>query len=261
MIYSFDLSKKVILITGGYGYLGKAITESLVFHNAKVYVLGRSEDQFLKEFKDHKELRNRLFFENCNVEDSVSIVGAFQRISEREGQINCLINNAFYTKGNDPFSLSDDDWAYGIDGTLSSMYRCIREIIPYLENNESSRIINVASIYGLIAPDFSIYDNFPNYLNPPHYGAAKAGVIQLTKYYASLLGEKKINVNSVTPGPFPNDKVQTYKEFISNLKKKTCLNRIGKPEDLAGIFVYLSSEASNFMTGENIVIDGGWSTK
>ena len=123
------------------------------------------------------------------------------------------------------------------------------------------KIINVSSMYGVVAPQFEIYDDFPAYLNPPHYGAAKAGVIQLTKYYASYLGKYNVQVNTVTPGPFPSDKVQESQEFVESLEHKTCLNRIGKPEDLAGSFVFLASDASNFITGQNIIVDGGWTSK
>ncbi|MEX0595147.1 MAG: SDR family oxidoreductase, partial [Candidatus Paceibacterota bacterium] len=104
-------------------------------------------------------------------------------------------------------------------------------------------------------------DNFEKFLNPPHYGVAKAGVIQLTKYYASLLGEKNITVNCITPGPYPNKEVQKSKDFIGKLVAKTSLKRIGRPEDLAGAFVFLASEAANYLTGQNIIVDGGWTIK
>jgi NAD(P)-dependent dehydrogenase (short-subunit alcohol dehydrogenase family) len=86
-------------------------------------------------------------------------------------------------------------------------------------------------------------------------------VIQLTKYYASFLGKKNITVNSVSPGPFPSLEVQKNKKFVEKLKSKTCLNRIGKPEDLIGIFNLLCTNSSDFITGQNFIIDGGWTIK
>ncbi|MNG14758.1 Gluconate 5-dehydrogenase [compost metagenome] len=83
----------------------------------------------------------------------------------------------------------------------------------------------------------------------------------MTKYYASYLGNLGINVNTVTPGPFPSLNVQKEDGFIDKLKNKTCLNKIGKPEDLAGAFIFLASDASNFVTGQNIIVDGGWTIK
>lgn len=257
MIYTFDLQDKVVLVTGGYGHLGRAVTNSLLYHNATVVVLGRSVDKFKHTFPEH----NRLHFISCDISSTDSIRNAFSTAHEEFNQIDVLINNAYYMKGQSPELMKDDDWQYGIDGTLNSVFRAIREVIPYLKLQKSGKIINVSSMYGMVAPQFEVYDKFPEYLNPAHYGAAKAGIIQLTKYYASHLGKSGIQVNTVTPGPFPSEKVQQSEAFIDNLAEKTCLNRIGKPEDLAGAFVFLASNASNYVTGQNIVVDGGWTAK
>jgi NAD(P)-dependent dehydrogenase (short-subunit alcohol dehydrogenase family) len=113
-------------------------------------------------------------------------------------------------------------------------------------------------MYGMVSPDFSVYEQSPDFLNPPHYGAAKAGVLQLTRYFAQYLGPKNIQVNAISPGPFPNAKTQEDKAFIKALAARTSLKRIGQPEDLMGSVVFLSSAASDFMTGQNLVVDGGW---
>lgn len=259
MVYTFNLAQKNILITGGYGHLGKAIVESLLFHGANVFVLGQSLDKFQEAFGNKEHIK--LHFVHCNIQETTSIKTAFENIFTAHKQIDVLINNAFYSSGQSPLNMTDEDWVNGIDGTLNSTFRCIREIIPYFLEAGSGKIINVSSMYGVVAPDFSIYNDSPEFLNPPHYGAAKAGVIQLTKYYASYLGHKNIKVNAVTPGPFPSNKVQENEKFIEQLKSKTCLNKIGKPEDLAGAFVFLSSDAANFITGQNIIVDGGWTIK
>ena len=251
MIQTFDLNR--------YGHLGKAIVESLIYHNAIVYVLGRSFKNFGNTFDPNPT--SKLKFELCDIESSESIKECFKRIFSKENRIDVLINNAFYSKGQSPENMDNSDFSYGIDGVLNSVFRCVKEIIPYYKSIQSGKIINVSSMYGMVAPQFEVYDDYPEYLNPPHYGAAKAGVIQLTKYYASYLGKHNIQVNAVTPGPFPSDKVQESVGFVGELEKRTCLGRIGKPEDLAGAFVFLASEASNFITGQNIVVDGGWTIK
>ncbi|MCX2837916.1 SDR family oxidoreductase [Salinimicrobium sp. MT39] len=258
MIYNFDLDGKIVLITGGYGYLGKAITESLIYHNAKVFVLARSKDKFESTFAQNPELNQRLKFQYCDISDSQSIRESFSSINEIT-PIDVLINNAFYLSGQSPEKMSDQDWSSGIDGSLSSVFYSIREIIPFFD--KGGKIINVASMYGIVAPDFNVYEASPDFLNPPHYGAAKAGIVQLTKYYASYLGDRNINVNTITPGPFPSSSVQQDMKFVNALERKTCLGRIGKPEDLAGAFVFLASDASNYITGQNIIVDGGWSIK
>lgn len=251
----FSLSGKVALVTGGYGHLGTAISEALAGAGATVYVLGRSEDKFRQAF-ENSGLGNLRFLKG-DISDTESIRAAFKRVRDEQGRMDVLVNNAFYSKGQQPEQLSDEEWAYGIDGNLNSVYRCIREALPYLKTN-GGRIINVSSMYGMVSPDFGIYDESPAFLNPPHYGAAKAGVLQLTRYFACYLGRHGITVNAVTPGPFPSEQVQRDEAFVEQLKRKNPLGRIGKPEDLKGAFVYLASDASSFMTGQNMVLDGGW---
>lgn len=261
MIHTFRLDTKIVLITGGYGHLGKAVTESLLFHGAQVYILGRDRDKFSQSFQQELKNSANLFFEFCDISSTEEIKKAFSKIYDKTGRIDVLINNAFYSKGQSPERMTDEEWEMGIDGTLNSVFRCTREIIPYFKTAKNGKIINVSSMYGVVAPHFEVYDDFPQFLNPPHYGVAKAGVVQLTKYYASYLGHLGINVNTVTPGPFPSLQVQNEAGFVEVLEKKTCLNRIGKPEDLAGTFVFLASDASNFITGQNIIVDGGWTIK
>ncbi|MER2998776.1 SDR family NAD(P)-dependent oxidoreductase [Pontibacter populi] len=250
----FSLEGKVALVTGGYGHLGTAITKGLAEAGAIVYVLGRSQDKFNDAFPGIPET---IKFQYCDIADTQTIKDAFETIKQEAGTVDVLVNNAFYSKGQNPEALTDEEWAYGIDGNLNSVYRCIREAVPFLKER-GGRIINVASMYGLVSPDFSIYDDNPSFLNPPHYGAAKAGVLQLTRYFACYLGKYSITVNAVTPGPFPSENVQQSEKFITQLQRKNPLNRIGNPDDLKGAFVYLASDASAFMTGQNMVIDGGW---
>lgn len=255
-VYKIALNDLTIAVTGGYGYLGRAIVESLVAHGAHVFVLARNEDRFNDQF-GHTNIE----FIHCDVAEGESIANALKEIVRRRGRIDAIINNAYYSKGQSPVEMTDDEWVTGIDGTLNSVFRCIRAVIPLFRAAGGGKIINVSSMYGMVAPDFSVYDESPGFLNPPHYGAAKAGVLQLTRYYASYLGKDNITVNTVTPGPFPSENVSKDKAFISRLSEKTCLGRVGKPEDLAGIFVFLASDAANFITGQNFVVDGGWTAK
>jgi gluconate 5-dehydrogenase len=118
-------------------------------------------------------------------------------------------------------------------------------------------IINTTSMYGHVAPDHRIYDGI-EFANPPSYGAAKAGVLQLTKYLASFLSPHGIRVNAVSPGPFPFLETLKNKEFKESLESKNMLGRVGEPDDLKGAFALLASDASKYMTGQNICVDGGW---
>ena len=114
-------------------------------------------------------------------------------------------------------------------------------------------------MYGHVAPDWRIYDGVPQ-VNPPSYGAAKAGVIQLSKYLASFLGPDGIRVNCLSPGPFPFPEViNDHPSFIKRLEEKNPLGKIGTPDELKGAVALLCSGGSSFITGQNICVDGGWS--
>ena len=251
----FDLDAKIILVTGGYGHLGTTMCEGLSNSGAIVYALGRSQDKFDARFG---RLNTHVQFRKFDIDDPETIKRVFSRIFDRHNKIDVLINNAAYIRGNEPLSISDSDWDISLGGVLSGVYRCIREITPYFLKQQYGKIINISSMYGMISPDFRIYEDSPNFLNPPHYGAAKAGVIQLTKYFAEYLGPSNIHVNCISPGPFPSDMVQLDSAFVHQLEQKTSLRKIGQPADLVGPVVFLSSPASDFITGHNLVVDGGW---
>jgi len=254
----FDLSGRTVLLTGGYGHLGRAIAGGLLAHGARVVVLGRDAAAFEQAFAEKPEL---LHFITCDVADTTSVQAAFQRSATTFGLPAVLINNAFYSRGQQPDALPDADFALGLDGSVGSAYRCLREALPYFRERGGGKVINVASMYGVVAPDFAAYADTPQFLNPPHYGAGKAAIVQLTKYFASYLGPENIQVNCVSPGAFPADQVRENTNFEAELTRRIPLGRVGEPHDLAGAFVLLSAPASDFITGHNLVVDGGWTIR
>lgn len=254
----FDIADKVIIFSGGYGYLGNTCVKYFAQCGARVYVLARSEEKYRQQFS----LTDNVYLSKCDISSTDSIKTSIQDVFQKEGKIDVVINNAFYSKGQSPEHMTDDEFAFGVDGTLNAVFRVIREIIPIYKKQKFGKIINVSSMYGMVAPDFSMYEQSPASLNPPHYGAAKAGVIQLSKYYASYLGKQNVQVNCITPGPFPSLEVKERDpDFEKRLAANTLLGRVGVPEDLIGAFVLLASSASDYITGQNIVIDGGWTSK
>lgn len=256
----FSMEGKAVVITGGAGYLGSAVVEGLLEFGAEVVVgdiVVKKPEEIVTNGKTYPRLHSVL----CDISSTDSIREYFKTAKEICGKIDVLINCGAFGAGHGPGSqiefMTDDVWAKGVDGVAGATFRCTREIIPYLVEVGGGSIVNFGSMYGVVSPDFRIYGDNPN-RNPPNYGSAKAAVIQFTKYAASQLAEKNIRVNSVCPGPFPSVKNQEDTEFIAKLAGKTMMNKIGQPRDMVGAVLLLASEASGFMTGANIMVDGGW---
>ncbi|MEF3303117.1 SDR family oxidoreductase [Paenibacillus sp. GYB003] len=248
----FGLQHKTAVITGGNGYLGGAAARAMADFGANVVVADLNVRQYDSE---------RMLAIACDVSDTGSIRRMLQEAAAAFGDIHILVNCATYGAGYGPLGtverMSDEDWHKGLDGAVGTVFRCTREAVPYLEAAGGGSIVNFASMYGIVSPDPSIYgDSGAN--NPANYGAGKAAVLQLTRYCAAHLAAKRIRVNSVTPGPFPNPHTQQNEPFLEKLGRKTMLGRPGKAEEIAGAVVFLASDASSYMTGSNIVVDGGW---
>jgi len=256
----FKPTGKVAIVTGGYSYLGSTFTEVLAEADANVVIAGRNlkKAELLISRIGEKLPGSRIDFVYMDISSTESIRSAFREVWEKHNRIDILVNNAVYCKNNKLDLMKDEERSYGVDGTLNSIFRCMRKVIPYMKRQNSGNIVNIASMYGIVSPDFKIYEKNEAFLNPPNYGAAKAGVIQLTKYSAVYLAKYNIRVNTISPGPFPSEKVQESKDFLHYLSLKTPLGRIGKLEELKGALIFLASNASSYVTGHNLVVDGGW---
>jgi NAD(P)-dependent dehydrogenase (short-subunit alcohol dehydrogenase family) len=253
----FSLKGKVAVVTGGYGHLGRSFCKGLAKAEATAIVAGPHPDKFKEVFE--RENDPKIVFEQMDVGSEESIKVAFENIYKTTGRIDVLVNCAFYPGGSgDPAEMSSSDFEGGIDGTLNSVFRCIKLVVPYMKRMKKGSIINISSMYGTVSPDFGIYKGYEKQFSQPNYGAGKAGVIQLTRYYAAYLAGYGIRVNCISPGAFPADETVKQKEFLHRLLAKIPMGRVGKPEDLEGAAVFLASDASSYITGQNIIIDGGW---
>lgn len=246
----FDMTGKVCIVTGGSGYLGSACIDAMkdlgaIMVNADVVQCPEGKEDL---------------FVQCDMSQKNAFCMLFQKVQDTYGKIDVIVNCGVYAgRGMTSTHLefmTDEDWNGYVEGTLSSVFRSIRDCIPYMKKRGGS-IVNFCSMYGLVAPDFGIYGENPQ-RNPPSYGSAKGGVLQLTKYAASDLAKYGIRVNCVSPGPFPKPSNQTDLEFNAKLAEKTMLKRFGKNTEIAGAVALLASDASTFMTGSNICVDGGW---
>ena len=257
----FDLSGKTVIITGGAGHLGSAMSEAVAAYGADLFILGHNAEKAIEKATELKTQYNLSICEGLmfDIADGKSVNDAISAVINRTNKIDVLINNAVYGCSKSLEDYTYEEWTQGIDGTINGVFRVTQACLRQMIKQGSGNIINIASMYGVVAPDMSIYgDSGQN--NPANYGAGKAAIIQFTKYLSTVYGSKGIRANSISPGPFPNPDVQKNSQFINELCRKTPLHRIGKPEDLYGIIVFLASDSSNYLTGQNISIDGGWTS-
>jgi NAD(P)-dependent dehydrogenase (short-subunit alcohol dehydrogenase family) len=244
---------------GGAGYLGTAMAESLAELGASLVIASRDgekcrslADDFSRRFPKQTFLGIEL-----DILKREQIEAAAGLIADRFEALDILINNAWSGKKNTFETISFEDWEYDIDICLNAVFATTKICFPLLRKKRGV-VVNTASMYGHIAPDYRLYDG-ERYANPPSYGAAKAGVLQLTRYLSSFLSPHGIRVNAISPGPFPFPETrQQNPEFMQRLEQKTILNRLGEPEDLKGAIAFLCSDASRYVTGQNLAVDGGW---
>ncbi|MDR2376405.1 MAG: SDR family oxidoreductase [Treponema sp.] len=252
----FSLKSKAVVIFGGAGYIGRTLTKAILQQGGRVIVADQNGEIFRQGEYAGLEGEGNFGFVPCNVAKAGEIRAAYEACVGRYGFVNVMINLVAYGKFADLAGQGDEDMAFSLDGVAGQVFRTIREAIPYFKDRGGA-IVTTASMYGIVSPDYRIYGT-SGQNNPPVYGMGKAAVIQLTRYAAAHLAPMGIRVNSVSPGPVPDPGKNPPRDFMEQLAGKTMLGRVGKPEDMAGAFIYLISDASAFTTGECICVDGGW---
>jgi gluconate 5-dehydrogenase len=254
-----SLKGKTAVVTGGAGYLGSAISETLAELGANLVLASRDQQKCEKKCKEIEELSQgeiRAVGLELDVLSKDSVSKFLNDVHGNFPVIDILINNAWSGNKNSWESISDEDWNYDINMSLNSVFRLTKAFFPDLKDSRGV-ILNIASMYGHIGPDYRIYDG-KEFANPPSYGAAKAGVIQFTRYLASFLSPYGIRVNALSPGAFPHPPTQKHEVFMEKLGSKNPMNRIGQPEELKGAVALLCSQAGSYITGQNVCVDGGW---
>lgn len=255
----FSLKNEVAIVTGGAGYLGTAESYALAEAGAKVIVADIDIEE-AKKVAD-KIAKSGLYAEaeKIDLSKEESIVSVIENVYKRYGKLDILINNGFFGKSVPLDDMSLDDWQCAIDGSINQVFLCTKYAVKKMKIHKKGSIVNIASMYGVVSPDLSIYGK-TGWDNPANYGAAKAGVIQFTKYCASYYAKYGIRVNAVSPGCFAHDfpENKEFDRLWKCLTDKTMLKRIGMQDEIKGIILYLASDASSYCTGQNIIIDGGW---
>jgi len=254
-----SLKGRTAVVTGGAGYLGTAISETLAELGANLVLASRDRAKCEKKCEEIVQLNGgsmRAVALELDVLKKDAATDFFAQVHEHFPAIDILVNNAWSGKKNSWESITDEDWVYDINMSLNSVFRMTKAAFPDLKTTRGV-ILNIGSLYSHLGPDYRMYDG-KEFANPPSYGAAKAGVIQFTKYLASFLSPHGIRVNALSPGAFPHPPTQQHKEFMGRLAAKNPLNRIGQPDDLKGAVALLCSDAGCYITGQDLHVDGGW---
>ena len=250
----FNVSNKVVVVTGGSRGIGEMITSGFLANKSKVYITARKEEALLKKAE---ELSQKYDCECIPVNGDISNIEGIDALvkflndAEPDG-IDYLINNAGAAWGANYDDFPESGWDKVIDLNLKTPFFLTQKLTPLLEKKgtaeDPSRVVNIASIDGLHVPLMETYS----------YTASKSGIIHLTKHLAKTLVSRNIIVNAIAPGPFDSHMLGKAVNFdYSFIAESVPRKRIGSPEDIAGLCMYLCSRAGAYTIGETITCDGG----
>jgi NAD(P)-dependent dehydrogenase (short-subunit alcohol dehydrogenase family) len=256
-----DLRGRVALITGATGYIGKEIALTVAELGGGLILVdrpGSNYDQIKQNILDNWSVSIECI--DCDLEDESSRVDLVKSVSQNNTNLDILINNAAFVGESDLEGWIEDfdkqtieTWNRAIEVNLTAPFHLSKELAHLLRRSGNGSIVNIASIYGVNAPDYSLYEG-TNMGNPAGYSVSKGGLIQLTKWLATTVSPD-IRVNSISPGGvFRNQP----KKFVERYEQRTPLSRMATEEDLKGVIAYLTSDLSRYVTGQNIIVDGGW---
>jgi len=257
---AFGLEGKVVVLTGAGSIIGTAVVKAFIAAGARVFAIDRSAEALSAMGPAHANFMPHI----CDISDRAAVGQAHQRLVSAWGEADALLNNAATKTENffEPFeSFPLDDWNEILAVNLTGAMLCSQVFGSPMAVRGSGAVVNTLSIYGIVAPDQRIYEG-SQYLGrrintPAIYSASKAGLWGLTKYLATYWGARGVRVNAVTPGGVFSGQNET---FVENYSNRVPLGRMATPEDMARAMQYLCSDASGYITGHNLVVDGGWTT-
>lgn len=248
----FSCKDKVAIVTGGGGLLGQEISKALADFGAKVYVAEIGQQKI-------PPASPQINYLPLNITSEEEVKQAFKYVSDKENKLDILVTCAYpRTKdwGDALENVPFDSWQENLNSHLGGTFICCREAAAHMKNSGGGSIINMASIYGVVAPDFSIYEG-TDMTMPVAYSAIKSGIIGLTRYLATYYAKFNIRANAISPGGIEDKQPE---KFVNQYSKKTPLGKMGQASDIVGGVIFLASESSSYITGQNLLIDGGWTT-
>ncbi|MBI4048148.1 MAG: SDR family oxidoreductase [Devosia nanyangense] len=254
----FDLAGKTVLVAGGAGYLGAPICTLVARQGARVCVADIDANRLKSTVAEIASTGADVWGLPLDIGDEASVLACVRDCVARAGSLWGVVNATFGSTGKkfDDLTAADFDRANRLN--LTGSFILAREAALHMKDGGS--MVMFASMYGLVAPKPAIYPP-PMAPNPIEYGAGKAGLVQMVRYMAGHFGPRGIRVNAIAPGPFPHDKtVADAPEFARTLASSTMLGRIGRQAETAGPTAFLLSEASSYVTGQVLPVDGGWTS-
>jgi 2-deoxy-D-gluconate 3-dehydrogenase len=248
----FDLKGKVAVVTGGNGGIGLGMARGLASAGARVVIAGRNQEKSEAAVAGLRELKYDALAIPVDVTDQASVESLFAQTASQCGRVDILINNAGTTVRKAPQELSLDEWHLVMDTNVTSAFLCARSAYPYFKQSGGGKIINIGSIFSNFGAAFA-----------GAYGASKGAVVQLTKSLASAWAIDNIQCNAVLPGWIDTDLTRQARKELDGLNERVLARspsgRWGRTEDFAGVAVFLSSGASDFVNGTALLVDGGYS--
>jgi NAD(P)-dependent dehydrogenase (short-subunit alcohol dehydrogenase family) len=241
-----NLNNKIIVVTGGSGLLGNAILNEIIQSGGTAINI---------DINIKTNLKTHTF--KCDITNSKKLESVIHMILNKYGKIDGWVNNAYprTTDWDQDFEkISINSWKKNIDIQLNSVFSCCQKVLIEMKKQGFGSIVNIGSIYGIVGPNFDIYES-TKFTMPAAYSAIKGGVITFTKYLASYYGKYNIRVNCVSPGGIFNNQSE---KFVKQYESLVPLKKMAKANQISPAIVFLLSDSAEYITGHNLVVDGGW---
>lgn len=248
----FNLKNKVVLVTGSCGQLGSEICNAFLGVDSIVVGVDLDIENKKKEGVDYFKLDTR---------DKDQKLKIYENIIKKHGVIDVLINNAGVSTFEDFEQRTEEAFEWVLDVNLKGVFFDIQTYVNLFDEygGQKGSIINIGSTFGVVSPDYRNYTDLAR-KNSEVYGATKAGVIQMTKYFSAHLADRNIRVNCVSPGGIFNPNDPQGDDFQKNYNYRTPMKRMANTKEMVGVILYLAGDSASYTTGQNIVIDGGYTT-
>ncbi len=240
------LKDKVIILTGSEGLIGAAVRDYLIKNSVTLIQI----DVAFKSKKEHQFV--------CDITQPQEVKQLINTVLDKYGRIDGLVNNA-YPRTQDWGTKFEDvpleSWGKNVEMQLNTCFHMCQLVLPVMQAQKSGSVVNISSIYGVVGNDFTVYENTGGMTSPAAYSAIKGGVVNFSRYLASYYGGHGVRVNCLSPGGVFNHQNVS---FVKQFEHKVPLKRMAKPEEMAPPIAFLLSDESGYITGHNLMVDGGW---